>query len=204
MRPRSEPSSWSEQFPDLFAPQHPTYAAHVDLQFSLAAPPPELVSRIHLLGRCDGGVVVCASDAPADAVLPPGHTGWRFLPGGTREPGETVEQQLDREIAEEAGARRTGPWSFFGAHHALNPGERPYRPHLPHPVAYWAYAIAEVELVGPPTNPDDGEQVTEVQVLSPAEAVAYLAEYDPIHADVVRLADAMGLLGPTSGGTAVS
>lgn len=128
--------------------------ARADVQFSLTAPPPELVSRIHLLGRCGEGLVVCASE-----------NGWRFLPGGTREPGESVQQQLDREIGEESGARRTGPWSFFGAHRAVS----------------------------------HGEQVTEVQVLSPPQAVACLAEHDPIHADVVRLADAMGLLGRPAG-----
>lgn len=187
MRPRSGRSAWAEQFPDLFAPMHIDYA-RADVQFSLTAPPPELVSRIHLLGRCGEGLVVCASE-----------NGWRFLPGGTREPGESVQQQLDREIGEESGARRTGPWSFFGAHRAVSHAEQPYRPHLPHPLAYWAYALADVELVGSPTNPDDGEQVTEVQVLSPRQAVAYLAEHDPIHADVVRLADAMGLLGRPAG-----
>jgi len=36
-------------------------------------------------------------------------------------------------------------------------------------------------------------------VLSPPQAVAYLAEHDPIHADVVRLADEMGLLGLPAG-----
>jgi hypothetical protein len=44
-----------------------------------------------------------------------------------------------------------------------------------------------------PTNPADGETVTDVRTLPPAEAVDYLADFDngPL-TDVLRLATAMG------------
>lgn len=48
-----------------------------------------------------------------------------------------------------------------------------------------------------PSNPEDGENVVQVQVLPPTEAIDYLAVFDdgPL-TDVVRLAHAMGHLSP--------
>jgi hypothetical protein len=37
-----------------------------------------------------------------------------------------------------------------------------------------------------------GEQVVEVLALTADQAASYIAEHDPVHADVFRLADAMG------------
>jgi len=51
----------------------------------------------------------------------------------------------------------------------------------------------DVVIEHPPTNPADGEEVVEVAVLPVAEAVAFLAPEDLIHADVLRLAAEMGL-----------
>ena len=69
-----------------------------------------------------------------------------------------------------------------------------YRPHLPHPRTYWGYAVTEAEVIGPPTNPPDGEHVVEVLMFPPARAADYIADHDPLQADFVRLADAMGLI----------
>jgi len=63
-------------------------------------------------------------------------------------------------------------------------------------VAAWAYAVARVEQTGPPTVPEGGEQVVEVVTLAPAEAAGWLRVVHAEHADVVLLADAMGLLRP--------
>jgi 8-oxo-dGTP diphosphatase len=175
-------TAWESRLPDLFEPWHVPYAP-VTAQFGTARPEEALISRIHVVARTDGGVVVCRSS-----------NGWRFLPGGTREPGETVEQIVDRELAEEAGARRTGTLTWIGAHRAVNRGAAPYRPHLPHPLAFWAFVVADVVLDHPPTNPADGEDVVEVAVYPVADAVAFLAPEDPIHADVLRLAAGMGLV----------
>jgi ADP-ribose pyrophosphatase YjhB (NUDIX family) len=41
--------------------------------------------------------------------------GW-YLPGGGVEKGETLVEALEREIAEEAGARLTGPAQLFGVY----------------------------------------------------------------------------------------
>jgi 8-oxo-dGTP diphosphatase len=72
--------------------------------------------------------------------------------------------------------------------------QAPDRPHLPHPRSYWAYAVTRADVVGPPTNPDDGEHVVEVLALPPADAADYIEEHDRVHADVVRLAREMRLI----------
>jgi len=97
-------------------------------------------------------------------------------------------------LAEEAGARRTGALTWIGAHRADSRGPLPYRPHLPHPLAFWAYVATDVVIERPPTNPPDGEDVVEVAVLPVAAAVEFLTPQDRIHADVLRLADGMGLV----------
>lgn len=174
-------TDWAAEFPALFEPWQVPYAPVV-AQFETDRPVDALISRIHVVARTEGGVVVCRSA-----------NGWRFLPGGTREPGETVEQTVDRELVEEAGARRTGSLTWIGAHRADHRGPQPYRPHLPHPLAFWAYAATDVVIEQAPTNPADGEDVVEVTALPVAEAVAFLTPNDPIHADVLRLAERMGL-----------
>lgn len=178
---RAVVGAWQERFPALFTEEFDEVVG-ADVQFGIGEPPAELMSRIHVVGRCDGGVVVCRNDL-----------GHRFLPGGTREPGETVEQTVDRELLEEAGATRTSALSWFGAHRADSRREQPWRPHLPHPRAYWPYAATDVVLDSEPTNPPDGEQVVEVLVLPPDAAADYVAVHDWIHADLIRLAAAMGL-----------
>ena len=164
----------------------PTYVAYAgcDIQYRPTPPPADLISRLHLVARTDEGlVVVCRSVE-----------GWRFLPGGTREPDEPVPQLAARELVEEAGASLRSEIQLFGAHEAISRLAAPYRPHLPHPRAYWAYAVAQVELTGSPTNPDDGEQVVAVTALPPQEAVAELAKHDALHADVLAEAIARGLV----------
>ena len=87
-----------------------------------------------------------------------------------------------------------GGIDVFASHVADSRRAAPYRPHLPHPRGYWAYAVTEAEVVEPPTNPVDGEHVVEVLALPAARAAGYLQEHDPLHADVVRLAGAMDLI----------
>lgn len=59
--------------------------------------------------------------------------GERFLPGGTREPGESPTDLVRRELLEEAGAVPTGPLLPFSAHQAVSHSDGPHRSHLPHP-----------------------------------------------------------------------
>ena len=172
---------WREHFPQLFAEAHVDYA-DCTTGFTTADAPDHLVSRLHLVAVTpQGHVVACRSEQ-----------GWRFLPGGTREPEETLQDLARRELLEEAGAVLTGSVRHFATHVADSNRAQPFRPHLPHPRTYWSYAVAEVEVTGPPGNPPDGERVVEVLALPPSEAAEYLALHDPLHADVLRLAIAMG------------
>jgi ADP-ribose pyrophosphatase YjhB (NUDIX family) len=69
-------------------------------------PPEHLVSRLHLVAVTnESQVVVCRSVQ-----------GWRFLPGGTREPGESLHELARRELQEEAGANLLGDLIHFSAH----------------------------------------------------------------------------------------
>ncbi len=174
---------WSVRFPALFTGRYIDYAAcHV--RMTTGPVPVDLIARLH----------VVAVTGPEHVIVCRSIQGWRFLPGGTREPGETLAQLAARELREEAGARLTGEVAVFAAHVADSEREAPYRPHLPHPRAYWAFAVARADVVGPPSNPDDGEHVVEVLTLPPADAADYIEEHDPVHADVVRLAQEMRLI----------
>jgi len=174
---------WATAFPALFAAGEVDYA-DCELQFTTGAVPDELVSRLHLVAVTPRRqVIVCRSIQ-----------GWRFLPGGTREPGESLVDLARREMLEEAGARMTGTLRVFASHVADSRADAPFRPHLPHPRAYWAYAVTTAEIVDAPTNPPDGEHVVEVMELAPSAAAEYIADHDPLHADVVRLAHAMALI----------
>ncbi len=176
-------TGWEARFPDLFRDESVQYADS-RVRFTTAVAPDELVSRLHLVAVTGGTkIVVCRSVQ-----------GWRFLPGGTREPGESLLSLARRELMEEAGARLEGELRFFAAHVADSARDKPFRPHLPHPRTYWAYAVTEAEIACPPTNPPDGEQVVEVLTLPAARAAAFIEQHDSLHAGVVRLADAMGLI----------
>jgi len=178
---------WAAVFPALFATGYVDYADS-QLGFTTGPVPDVLVARLHLVAvTAQRHVIVCRSIQ-----------GWRFLPGGTREEGESLLALARRELMEEAGARMTGDMEIFASHVADSLGAGPYRPHLPHPRAYWGYAVTEAEVVAPPTNPHGGEHVVEVMTCPPAHAADYIQEHDPLHADVVRLADAMGLIGRVS------
>ncbi|GAA1035896.1 hypothetical protein GCM10009557_45160 [Virgisporangium ochraceum] len=175
---------WAARFPGLFEPGEVDYA-DCALSFTTATVPDSLVARLHLVAVTAGErVIVCRSTQ-----------GWRFLPGGTREPGESLQALAEREVLKEAGARLTGPVRIFATHVADSRAAAPYLPHLPHPRSYWAYGAAPAELVGAPTMPPDGERIVEVLALPPADASAYLAAFDPVQAAVVDLAVSMGVMG---------
>ncbi len=158
--------------------------AEADLAFTLDPPDVDDVSRAHVVAVTpEGNVVVCRSVEER-----------RFLPGGTREPDETVPGLVARELREEAGCEPRGDLEFLGRFVATSRNPAPYRPHLAHPVASWAHYVVPAEVVGEPLNPPDGERVVEVLELPPAEAAVWLRHHDAIHADLVLLAVERGLL----------
>lgn len=183
----AEDRRWQAEFPNLFRAQPFGWGgigdSRLQIEFSRSVPPDELISNVKVIGRCGAGVVVFETDQ-----------GWRNVPGGTREAGETIVEAADRELYEEVGGHLKGPLEWVGAFRVDHSLADPYRPHLPFPISYWAYAAADVELVADPTNPDDGEQVTAVQVLPIDEAIEFLSVFDdgPL-LDVVKLARALKL-----------
>jgi 8-oxo-dGTP diphosphatase len=150
------------RFPRLFSLQRWEWGG-IDALFSLRPPDEALVTNVHVVGYCDGGVVICRTEY--------GH--W-FLPGGTRERGESVLECARRELMEEAGARIVGPLHTLGAHHCVTDLPEPYRPWQPHPEKAWLWCSADLEIVGEPLNPADGEQVAEVRIVEPEHAAALL------------------------------
>ncbi len=163
------------RYPALFAPGRWEWGGF-DVQFSTAVPPDELVTNIHLVGFVGERVVVCR-DRPEH---------W-FLPGGTREPGESIDECVSRELREEAGARLVGPLYHLGAHDCVTDRPAPYRAHQPHPRKAWLWCSADVVVDAEPTNPADGEQVTEVRAVDLATARRLLRD-EPFLPDLVTLA----------------
>ncbi|MFC7404427.1 NUDIX hydrolase [Georgenia alba] len=182
---RSEPSSG--EFPTLFTERYLEFAGCRVLG-TFDVPPDGLVAKLHLVAVTDRGhVLVCV-----------GEDGDVFLPGGTREPDESLADLARRELREEAGAELRGELTHLLALRAVSERPSPYRPHLPHPTSYWSFAVGPAEVVSAPTNPPDGERVVDVRALPPAEAVAAIGENVSAHGDVVRLAAARGHCPSTS------
>jgi SAM-dependent methyltransferase len=112
--------------------------------------------------------------------------------GGTLEPDEHWCVTATRELMEEAGARLPPAAEDdlpllhpFGVMRCLSHRPVAYRPHLPHPAYLRVVAWCEVELAGPPTNPEGGEQVEDVLLVGLDDACRMLA---PEWAAVYRLA----------------
>ena len=149
--------------------------AQTVVRFTDSRPPDQVVQSVRAIALVDGGVVVCRlSD------------GTPFLPGGTREDGESVDDCLIRELAEESGFLTTGQPRWFAAHSGISYHRVPYRPYAPFPLKAWLWGVVEGKLVGPPTNPAGAEQVATVSVLRPEDAVDVLRDEGRGYAQVLR------------------
>ncbi len=113
------------------------------------------------------------------------------LPGGTLEPDEPYMDALKREVKEELGAELV---SFTAIGHFLchSAADQPFRSHIPHPDFIRLVGYGEVNIVGAPLNPPDGETVIAVEVVPIEEAVRRFEEIDRYDiAELYRLAHHM-------------
>lgn len=143
------------QFPALFTPTQ--WFGNTDVQFTLLSEPPEntLIANINIIPRIEDKWLILRTEAGT----------WE-IPGGTREPNESLLETLQRELLEEAGAKISNKIIPIGAWKCYCHAGKPYRPHTPHPVYYRYVVTAEVEIIGKPTNPQDGEQMISVEALT--------------------------------------
>ncbi|HEX5116531.1 MAG TPA: NUDIX domain-containing protein [Pseudonocardiaceae bacterium] len=138
-------------------------------------PPEELVQSVHLVVLDEAGhICVCQDD-----------TGNVFLPGGTREPGESTVACAVRELREEAGLTIRGRPIWFGVHMADGYKPTPYRPHLPHPKKAWLWGVCDAVQDGPPTSPPGAEQITAVRMLPSTEAKSVLSQVKPWYPELI-------------------
>jgi 8-oxo-dGTP pyrophosphatase MutT (NUDIX family) len=144
-------------YPNLFA--ETTWGA-VHLQFEALDVPPEelLISNANIVPFIGESCV----------VIRLGSGEWE-VPGGTKEPGETHIDTAKRELMEEAGAQLL-TFRTIGAWRCRSSDPEPWKPHLPHPDFYRLVGYADVAPGGVPLNPEGGEMVTHVEVLSVDEA----------------------------------
>lgn len=149
--------------------------AQTVVRFTDHRPPDEVVQSVRAIAVVDDRVVVCRL---AD--------GGMFLPGGTREEGESVEACLRRELLEEAGLSVHGEPNWIAAHSGVSYNPERYRPHTPFPLKAWLWAVVQCELIGPPTNPLGAEQVVSVATMLPQDAIEALQPAGRGYAQTLR------------------
>jgi len=110
------------------------------------------------------------------------------LPGGTRDPDESLMETARRELIEEAGARieSAGPLGYWSCR---SERAEPWRTWLPHPNYLRLVLIADVTLLQPPTNPEGGEQIAHVTLVEAHVAITrFTRAGQPELADLYALA----------------
>lgn len=152
----------------------------IRLVFELEPPAPELLTNARMAAFSGGRVVLIETE----------EYGLSAFPGGLLEPGEAWREGLDRELLEEAGARVVS-FEPVGRIHLWSGADAPFLPHLPFPEFHWLVGYGDVEIVGGPTNPPDGEHVHSVSLLPLHEGISRLSETNAWEAELLRLVGAI-------------
>jgi 8-oxo-dGTP diphosphatase len=128
-------------------------------EFKTQLPDEKLISNVSLIPFIEDKCVIMQIN----------NKDWE-LPGGTLEPSELWFDAIGREAMEELGAELIN-FNMFGAFYCASASENPYRPHIPHPNFVRIVGFGEVAIIGKPSNPTDGENVTKVEVVDIQEAI---------------------------------
>jgi 8-oxo-dGTP diphosphatase len=130
------------EYPVLFGTTQATWGP-IDLRFQLFTGQVDLdrVARVHLVPFIGAACVVVGFEH-GDCVPA----------GGGLEPGESVWAALERELAEEAGARLLNR-TTFAVLRCHSRAASPYRPHEPHPTTTTCTPMARWSWLAHPSTP---------------------------------------------------
>jgi 8-oxo-dGTP diphosphatase len=167
------------EYPHLLGPTEPLFGP-VPATFEFGLPDEALIGNVNIVPSVGDEWLITRQEE-----------GWSVT-SGTLEPGESWLEAARREMIEEAGAELQD-LTLFGGWRIVSTEDRPYRPHMPHPVSYRVVGYGEAVIVGAPTNPEGEEQILEVATWPLHEACRRL-EQSPegfILADTLPMAAAL-------------
>ncbi len=173
----SHDKALAETYPALFGPLDWGVVHVAGFTHTTAIPDRSLIQSVNVVPFVGDRCIVVEVD-----------NGSLTLPGGTREAGEWLLETAGRELMEEVGAEILGarPLGYWTCHSRRT---EPWRAHLPHPNYLRLVIVADVRLVGSPTNPQDGEQISRVDLMALSDTVArFRRAGQPELADLYALA----------------
>lgn len=125
------------KYPDLFAPIDQP-GRHSQFELLAEMPSDELIGNAYIVPKIGPNWLYILDE-----------TGRIQIPGGKKEPGETVSQILAREVREESGAEIIN-YSLIGGWYTFIKNSKPKFPHLPFPYMYMIVVTGEVKIVTDP------------------------------------------------------